>query len=702
MRFTTIVGIVLACLAVLAAVLIGSIKALGTAEEYRNVLKTQLRAALEREFVVNGTFEIRSDLPPKLVMTNVTLSNIPGASRSDMIRIGRLEAEADLLSLLFHELKIHRMTMSDVDVLLEKNEKDEANWNFPVLAPFLSQKDHPRQPSDLPEFPGLIDMTDMNIKRMRLAWLDDEHEPSDVFFDEMRFNAADRAAPVTVVSSGKRNDVPFNLSGTLGSMDALAGTLRGAGNYSVKLRAQSGEMTAVVDGSIDSKPDEESRFSAHLKMTGRKLTGLAFRWRENWPFKGPFDVSGILEVSSAGWSLHKADIVMGTPDQALLRYRGKIQSLMPLQGVNGRLVVELRSLQKLSSWMGINFPDIGPVFVSAMAKGTAGEAETKFSIAAARFGAETFDASLAVDFQKASVAGKISLPRLRIDDAFFGWAWLQKERRVSRNFPDTIDLAVGIADFSFRDIPATNVAASVRIKAGKLEIDPFSLVVGDGQVAGKFSWNEKNEATLQLEGERIDLEKALPTAMKPKVLSQGSATFSTTLHARGDDLASLLLGIRGESWLSILDGQVAGNGGIPSLLPDKEGFRCLAAQADMEGGDMHKLALLMDGQATMLAAQGDIGFQEGGRFNLTFAVREKERPVKTTRIIGMRGSFAAPEILPLPHVPAMIPALPGVDGSALSPCLRGVARKRPSEKIPQIFHKRVETIGEEGRSKGAE
>ncbi len=224
-RFTTIVGIVLACLAVLAAVMIGSIKALGTAEEYQKVLKNHLRAALGRDVTIDGLIEIRSDLPPRLVLTNVSLANPPGSLNPDMIRIGRLEAEADLVALLFHQLKIRRMTVSDVDLFLERDQQGKANWGFSPLP--LSQEPNTAASSadDLPPFPDLLGLRAMNVRNLRVLWSDGQESREEAFFDEIFFRATDSVSPISVVARGTRGASPFRVSGTVGEMNALVKVL---------------------------------------------------------------------------------------------------------------------------------------------------------------------------------------------------------------------------------------------------------------------------------------------------------------------------------------------------------------------------------------------------------------------------------------------------------------------------------------------
>ena len=81
---------------------------------------------------IQGAF--RLDLGRRLTAeaASVRIANPEWAETRDMLRLGSLVLEFDLLSVLGDTLLIHRLELADLEVVLEENQHGEKNWDFAI------------------------------------------------------------------------------------------------------------------------------------------------------------------------------------------------------------------------------------------------------------------------------------------------------------------------------------------------------------------------------------------------------------------------------------------------------------------------------------------------------------------------------------------------------------------------------------------
>lgn len=679
MRFSTVVWVLLGCFAILVAVIVGSIKTLGSARQYEEMLKTYVLETLGRELVVNGSFEIRSDLPPKLIVTDVVLRNTSALSRLEMVRIGHLEAEADLGALFLHTLKIRRIEATDVDLLMGKKEAGDANWDLSASSD-LAPKEKERL--DLPPFPGFSTLRNITIKRMRLIWRDDRFGNDRITFNDVFLTLPGDVGPVTIVARGLYDDMPFGLSGTAGGVRAVGSLLTGDERYPLRLRWQGRKTTAVVDGTIETDKAGDARLSLRLNMNGNDFPGV--RWKKELSFPGPFSLSGNLEISSDRWEIHNTNIVMGMPDADMLQFRGKIMSLFPFREPEGRLSIRLASLRGLSTWAGIDFPPVGGVKAGVLVRKTK-DGKTHFVVENGSFGSDSFTADLVADFNESAVRGRVALPRLDVGAWSDGWGGVRKENGSSDHFPGDIELDITAEEMIYRNLVARDGSMRVRIAGKEIAVRPLSLGVAEGRFEGWFLWDQMDNASLWLEGHDLNAGKILNDLDLSKAPLFGTARLSASLYAHGKDLSSLRSSIGGKIWFLAEKGRIPRLDAVQPLFPSETSFKCVASLAEVKDGVVNRMALMLDGQEMMLAGQGKIDFSKDGKADLIFIVREKGQMKRASRVVGLKGSIRSPDFVPLPHAPVAVPVLPIAEHGDFSPCLMAVAQKRSSESIPSVF-----------------
>lgn len=91
-------------------------------------LETAISNASDREFSIDGDLSVRLGGRAHIVAHDVRLQGAEWSERSEMLRVGRLEAEVDLLSLLRGPVVIERIVVRDASVHVARNEANESNW----------------------------------------------------------------------------------------------------------------------------------------------------------------------------------------------------------------------------------------------------------------------------------------------------------------------------------------------------------------------------------------------------------------------------------------------------------------------------------------------------------------------------------------------------------------------------------------------
>ena len=101
---------------------------------YRGTVERAASQAIGRKLTIGGDFQPDIGLTTRLVATDVRLANPPGWPEPNMAVVDRLEVEIDLLSVFFGPLTINRITADGVRVLLEKDPGGRATWQFDTRA----------------------------------------------------------------------------------------------------------------------------------------------------------------------------------------------------------------------------------------------------------------------------------------------------------------------------------------------------------------------------------------------------------------------------------------------------------------------------------------------------------------------------------------------------------------------------------------
>src|ERR687894_1797053 len=122
--------IVPAALLLLGVAALGATVALFDPEAQKPRIAAAVEARTGRQLTLAGPVGLKFSLFPTVTLEDVALANMPGGSRPEMARVGRVEAQFALLPLLSRRLELRRLVLREPDILLETDAEGRPNWAF--------------------------------------------------------------------------------------------------------------------------------------------------------------------------------------------------------------------------------------------------------------------------------------------------------------------------------------------------------------------------------------------------------------------------------------------------------------------------------------------------------------------------------------------------------------------------------------------
>lgn len=179
-----------------------------------------------REFRINGDFRVKALPSPTILVEDVTLSNAPWGSEPELLRIGHFSAKIGLWSLLFRPVVIHDLQLNDVDVLLETNADDQANWD---MGEPVDQEVQPDDDAGDGESP--IDLRHAEITNINVVYRTPDAEDTEFALEAFTVETNEAGRQV-LNGQGRYTDIPFTLTGSAGDADAEIETTFGDVHFS--------------------------------------------------------------------------------------------------------------------------------------------------------------------------------------------------------------------------------------------------------------------------------------------------------------------------------------------------------------------------------------------------------------------------------------------------------------------------------------
>jgi uncharacterized protein involved in outer membrane biogenesis len=264
----TLVRIVAGIAVVLAIVVVGLIVAIKTIDPNTLIapVQAQVKAATGRDLAVRGGAHIALSLHPRIVLTDVVLSNAPWGTAKELARIERLELAAALVPLLSRRFELTEIVLVKPVVALEADGKGRKNWQSGG-GPAASSS----QPGSGGNLAAAIAIGSVTVTGGVFTYQDGPKAAvSRVTVDELVLRSRALRSGVDVDFRGAFGDTPLAVEGTIGSLETL---LARTSPFPIDVKGQVAGQPFAVATKIKAETSRYSFDELKLSLGANAISG---------------------------------------------------------------------------------------------------------------------------------------------------------------------------------------------------------------------------------------------------------------------------------------------------------------------------------------------------------------------------------------------------------------------------------------------
>lgn len=567
------IGIVLVIL--MTVVTVGAIVAVKSInlDQLKEMLSTQVKNNTGRVLAINGSVEMQLGLVPKLVVNDVTLSNPPGSSRPDMVKIKRFELEVALRPLLNKRVMVNRLILTSPDILIETETKGPGNLDFSTPA-------QQEQAATTSEKSGEGSSFSVAFNELKIE------NGMFTLYDRATKKTEQIALPLLSLRPDKKEPTLLNmqllttirghnieLSGSLGGVDSV----RSGKPWPLRLQAVIAGLTLRADGTVaDLKAfqglsinlaAEGKELAEVIRMSGVKIANVP-------DSIGPFTLSARLYDEGKQISLDKVELKLGKKELVAVQAQGTVKDLAGTMQPDLKLQLESNNPAALAPIAGTEIPVNGPVQCSGQVKGSGNQ----WTISDLNLTANKSDLRGTLQVQttkRMALSGQLISNAFDLAD-FTGSQAAKSDQAGDPNaappkgdgrlFSDQplplaslqridADVKLQIATLKLDNRQLTDLAVSVSLKDGRLAVAPFRFGLAGGTFEGKvhLDGSAKTPAlAVQVSGRQFELGKL----QEKGPIAGGKSDLQVDLKSSGNSVRALMASATGETVLSVGEGRL--------------------------------------------------------------------------------------------------------------------------------------------------
>ena len=580
----------------------------------RQPINRYVSGQLGRRFEITQHLDVRLGRTTTVFADGVEIANPEWASKPLLLKAAAAEFDIHLWPLLFGKVQIPRISLKNPQLGLQVESDGRRTWALS------------RDTSDQGAVP---DIGALLVDEGALSYIDSA-QGADIAAQFSIAAESSRELPLDFKASGKWKGEKFTASGRTGGVLKLSKNVEG--NFPVQLNALVGRTSLKASGTITDLA-ELAGVDVSFDMQGRnldelyKLTGVVL------PATPPYKVRGKLVRKGETWIASQMQGTLGSSDvSGSLTFDQSAEVAM----LSGKLQSKL-----------LDFEDLGPVIGLAPSARASTAAKPSTSAAPAAAGSQGAKPQPAVpSAPRANASGKV-LPTAVLD--------LAKLKSMNA------DVTYSAADIRHvKELPLDKGSVHVLLKSGVLQLEPISLGVAGGSIAGtiKIDSNLTPAAfNARLDVRGAQLNQLFPTIETTKS-SLGKVSGKFDLNGRGNSAAQMLGGASGDVAM------LMGRGEISNILLEFMGLdggevikflvrgdrnvqlRCAAAAFDVKQGVMTSRAIVLDTSDTVITGRGQVSFANE-TLDLVLDPAPKDFSILSFRSpLKIGGTFAAPTASP--------------------------------------------------------
>ncbi|MFM8990724.1 MAG: AsmA family protein, partial [Alphaproteobacteria bacterium] len=344
-------------------------------DSYKPQIAAQVKAATGRDLEIRGRIAPRLGLSPSVSVEGVSLSNASWGEKRPMASVERFEAKLQLVPLVAsmgRRIVVDRIVLRGADVWLETDERGRANGKLEPVAGAPGPAPAPAQgrAGDPAAAPPQVAVLEVELERVRVSFRAGQAAPLVLALDKLAMRGDTPDGPRRIEGSGSYNRLAFQVSGLLGSVDALL-----KGPFPVDLALRSGDRATLrVSGTIR-QPVAARDYEMTIGLDAREIARLGDMAAEagvegvSVPALGPFGLqmrladsapSGRPSIVALRVALGGEDALRVVLDGAVRDPLGLLQSPPVAPGANIAIDGKAADLAALARRMGSQAPMSGP------------------------------------------------------------------------------------------------------------------------------------------------------------------------------------------------------------------------------------------------------------------------------------------------------------------------------------------------------
>ncbi|SFU63241.1 hypothetical protein SAMN05216350_103253 [Polaromonas sp. YR568] len=443
----------------------------------------------------------------------------------------------------------------------------------------------------------------------------------------VQFSLAQEAAgelPLSYKASGKWQNEAFSASGRTGGVLQLSKDREAP--FPIEVNATAAKTSLKAKGTIANLADLAG-IDATFDLQGRNLEELYKLLGVVLPSTPPYKLRGKLAKHGKVWAASQIQGTLGSSDlSGALSFDQS--GAVPL--LTGKVQSRLLDFADLAPVIGLP-PPVGPTQTSTAAASTS----------------NTASQSAPVPLKKTASATRKVLPVATLD--------------VTRIKAMNADVVYSAADIRHVEVlPLDKGSVHVKINAGVMQLEPISMGVAGGTVAGSIRIDANlvpAAFTTRLDVRALQLNQLFP-AVETSKSSLGKVSGQFDLKGRGNSLAQMLGTSSGDVAVLMGKGEMSNillefmglDGGevIKFLVRGDRNvrLRCAAAAFEVKQGLMTTKTIVLDTTDTVINGRGTINLADE-TLDLVLDPAPKDQSILSFRSpLKIGGTFAAPSAGP--------------------------------------------------------
>jgi AsmA family protein len=630
--------------------------------DWRRPLERFASTRLDRPVTIEGALDVRPwSLAPALVAERVTLGNPEWADERTMGTIERLTVRLRLLPLLRGDVILDDVVVVRPDVHLLRDASRQANWVFRGEA--AEEPDANAPPPKLPAIQrlvvedGKLEIVD-EVRKLRFTGTIDAQESA----------ASPEDKPFRLLGKGELNARPFELEVYGGPLIAIDPDEP----YPFRLELKAADTAIGADGRV-LEPFDLGKLDLRAHAAGNDMADLYYLTGIAIPNTPPYEVAATVERDGAHTRVSDIEGTLGRSD---IRGEVEVDASGERPKVTGDVASNLLVFADLGALLGVRLEPRGAAAAeSAAERGAEGAGEEAAVVDAGGAPDELADPAAAAavgpegpaaDAQRSPAApaggDAPEAPDAALPAAaepyvpLFPRARLQAER--VRGMDADVRFAAKEIEGGF--LPMENVAAHAVLDGGVLTVDPFTVDLPQGRVAGVVRVDARgdvpvNEVDVRVVDLQLEQVKKKDTASAPPL--SGVMQARARLEGRGASVHEFAAGANGTITAVVPQGEVREAlaeltginvlRGLGLLMSDDQRraqVRCGVANFDVKDGVMRAEHVVFDTEHVLVTGSGEVRL---GPEELDLEIKGDPKELRAVRIaapVELRGRLRDPQV----------------------------------------------------------